>query len=610
MTGAVTELAATVAGDSGAGVVTALTRLGADNAATITGEISATNANTIAAATTGVVTATITTGGVTATLGALTSVDANDSITFTTNDTSVDASDFNDLVVKVDNFTHTSVTGAVTELAATITGDSGAGVATALTTLGGDNAATITGEISAANANTIANATSGIVTATLSSDNLANFSSLAETGNAYTITVNNSAEDTLQASELATLGGKSIATVTVQYAVTISGTSSEIMAALSTTDTKVIASSANIIITDALTIAQYRAIDLATNGTLTYSSVADTIGNLLTDAGSGGTAVAYNKSITVTSTGTLQAADLVTLSGNTNQTVTASAATTISGSATQLLAIVNDTGINTSTNYNAVITGTALISEINNIDADTTGSISVGDIVDSLGNIFTFNSLSITNQVILQNASSITANGNNNPDSQNFESVLHGMFINSYGGIDSITGTGFNDFISGGPNADSLSGGGGSDTFIYTTGDAFVDRNVSTFEVISDFEKTVDKIDFTFNPIIRAAGSATANFGGETGGVSIDANGKITFQVSAGAGEVLWSEYLGAVRSIVTQQGQVGFFDWFDEANNSNGTLLYQEYGVTGDMIILLAGVTGIADISTTFGDANTMWVI
>lgn len=126
--------------------------------------VSAADTNTIAGATNGVVTATLATGAVTATLTAIGNIDAADAITFTTDDTTVDASDFNALAALVDNFTFTSVTGAVTEDAATVTADSAAGVVAALTALGSDNAVTITGAISAAAVNAIDAATSGSIT--------------------------------------------------------------------------------------------------------------------------------------------------------------------------------------------------------------------------------------------------------------------------------------------------------------------------------------------------------------------------------------------------------------------------------------------------------------
>ena len=159
----ITEAAASI-GTNAATVLTALA-IAPNAAVTITGAISAADLNLIAAATTGVVTATIAAGTVAATLGAIGNVNAADVITFTTTDTTVDASDFNALAAKVDTFTTASVTGAVTEDAATVTGDSAAGVTAALSALGGDNAATIAGAISAANVNTIAGATSGVVTA-------------------------------------------------------------------------------------------------------------------------------------------------------------------------------------------------------------------------------------------------------------------------------------------------------------------------------------------------------------------------------------------------------------------------------------------------------------
>jgi Ca2+-binding RTX toxin-like protein len=106
------------------------------------------------------------------------------------------------------------------------------------------------------------------------------------------------------------------------------------------------------------------------------------------------------------------------------------------------------------------------------------------------------------------------------------------MIINSFGGNDSLTGTGFDDLITGGLGADSMFGGNGADTFIFATGDAPTALVGSlTYDKIGDFSATADKIDLSVTPTLGAAESKTATLGGLAGTVSIDAQGKIDFTV-------------------------------------------------------------------------------
>jgi hypothetical protein len=195
------------------------------------------------------------------------------------------------------------------------------------------------------------------------------------------------------------------------------------------------------------------------------------------------------------------------------------------------------------------------------------------------------------------------------------------MIINSFGGNDSITGTGFNDIITGGLGADSVFGGNGADTFIYAAGVDFSNQPFSdaptalvgslTYDKIGDFAVANDKIDLSVTPTIGDAESKSVTLGGlPTGSVAIDSQGKITFTVDPSANDVAMTEILSAVRSLVNGSGEVGFFQWND-GFNGNGTFIYQENGASqSDIFIFLGGVTGIADISSIGGDANTLWVI
>jgi len=311
----------------------------------------------------------------------------------------------------------------------------------------------------------------------------------------------------------------------------------------------------------------------------------------------------------VTDTGTLQAAHLSTLSANSDQTVTATAASTLSGTAAQLIAVVNDAGIATAANYNAVVTGSIGVSDISAIDIDTTGTVSVTDVTDTLSAIQTYNGASAANAAILQNTTGvITANGDLNPDSFDFSAVLKGMAINGFAGADALTGTNFADVITGGADADSLLGKGGADTFVYVPGDApvaFVSGG--TFEKINDFSAASDKIDLSVAPVLGAAESKVATLGGFPVTVSIDAAGKLTLE-GDGVGDLLLTDFLSAARGVVNGAGEIGFFEF--DFGSGNSTFLYQENGASAsDLLIALVGATGVSDFSTTFGDANTLFI-
>jgi len=534
VTGAVTEAASTVAGDSGAGVVTALGTLGGDNAATIAGAISATNVDTIANATSGVLTATITTAAVSTVLAAITNVDANDVITFTTNDTTVVASDFNSLGAKVDTFTHTSVTGAVTATAAAVAGDAGAGVVTALGTLGGDNAATIAGAISLANANTIAGATTGVVTATLSAGTLASFSTLTETGNAYNITVSDAATETLLGSVLSALGAKTTATVTVQNAVTITGTAAELFDALVTTATKVVAATANVTFTDSPTVAQYQAIDLATSGTLSYSSIADNAANLFADSQTG-TPVITNKVVTVTDTNAVAAAHLAAISAKTTSTVTVGSASEIRGSASDLVSVINDSGISKSGSVDYTVTeGTATVAQAATIYAAVTSGDKIFSIADG-------SAIQSASAAVLAAAVSVTYNGTGTPNLIDMSAyTLTNLTINGLGNDDTIYGGNGADSLNGGTGNDKLEGLFGNDVLI---GGAGQDTYVFSESGAANGSDTIEMVVFDGDKL---------NFNQFLGGGSIDQNGGVTTAIVA---------HTAADASNVNITGKVSLFD-------------------------------------------------
>jgi hypothetical protein len=475
-------------------------------------------------------------------------------------------------------------------------------------------AVTVSGSTSVADINTInADTATGVVTATLTTGALADFSTLNTSSNdVITVNIDDASGSSLSVSALATLGGKTAGVVTVSNAVSLTGTAAQLIAALYTPDTKVVSATANVTFTDAPSLVQLAQIDAVTAGTLTYTSIADTAANLYADALLGSSAVAYNKPITVTDTGTVSASQLVAISGNTNQTLDVSAAANISGSAANLISIVDDTGITTSTSYNALITDdTVTAGQIFRVDPDTTGSVSVNSISDSLVNIA---SLNVSSASIIQNASgTVTATGTDNADSADFSTVAHSMVITGNAGNDNLTGTNYADTINGGTGADSLLGKGGADVFSFAPGDSpTVLVGQLIFDKIGDFTPSADKIDLSVSPFFGASESRAVTLSGLSGGVSIDATGKVTFTVNGvdGAGDATLSELLAAVRSVVGD-GELAYFEFNDGYNFvGTSTFLYQDNGPSvNDILIMLSGVSGISSISSTAGGANTLFI-
>jgi hypothetical protein len=183
---------------------------------------------------------------------------------------------------------------------------------------------------------------------------------------------------------------------------------------------------------------------------------------------------------------------------------------------------------------------------------------------------------------------------------------MNEMIISGGAGSDSLSGTNFADVISGGTNLDALFGGQGADMFTFATGDAPTAAAASLrYEKISDFNPEFDMIDLQAGPFAnRAESDVSATIGGAAGTVSIDAAGKVTF--GGALNNASMAELLAAVRSIVTEQGEVAFFE-FDDGVNGIGTFIYQENGTSAnDMLIFLSGVTGLVDFSNTLQDADT----
>jgi len=349
-----------------------------------------------------------------------------------------------------------------------------------------DYAATLTdATVSVADVNTVAADTSGVVTATLVTGALADFASLSTAStDVISITVNDAGGSTLSASTLATLGGKSAGTVTVQNAVTISGTAAELIAALVTTGTKVVAALASVTITDAPTVSQYQQIAAVVGGTISYTSITDTAANLAADAVTG-TPVITNKTVVVSDTGSVSAANLKAISAVTTSTVTVGSASEITGTASDLVTVISDSGISKSGSIDYTATSSATVVQATTIyGAVTTGDKSYS-IVDQ-------SAVQTASSAVLAAATSVTYNGTSTPNTMDMSGyTLSNLTINGLANADTLYGSLGNDTINGGTGADhlegltgndSLTGGSGADSYVFSESAAA--NGADTIEVV------------------------------------------------------------------------------------------------------------------------------
>jgi methionine-rich copper-binding protein CopC len=138
----------------------------------------------------------------------------------------------------------------------------------------------------------------------------------------------------------------------------------------------------NVVFTDAPTIAQLTAVDAATTGTLTYTSVSDTAASLVTNTGS------YVKAATnVTVTTTASIAQLTTI----DATNTTGALTYASGVSDTSANLVSNTGNYVKANTNVIVTDSATIAQLTIIDAvNTSGTLTFASgVVDTAANLTT-----------------------------------------------------------------------------------------------------------------------------------------------------------------------------------------------------------------------------
>jgi len=538
----VTAITSTIHGDASELIdiyvtnVTQYNGLG-NEAVTIDDTTTAVNVDTIANKTTGVLTATILTGAVATTLAAITHVDTNDIITFTTNDTSVDATDLVALNAKVDTFGVGTIT-TITEAFGTI-GASAVNITDALGIAANSNVTITGGSISVSDTSIIADATTAVVTAIVSEGDATTLKTLT-TDNTDMITVTMAAAST-QASDLSIIDGKTgvaidatniteltgdatdvktllssstITTVTDgSLAVTVSGTTSvsDINTINSDSATGVVTATAvehdattlktlNTTNADAITItmaasstaaADLITIEGKTSEAIDATSITALTGNVAdvkTALASGEITTVTNNTLGVTLSGTtVAAADLVTIdSDSATGTINASSFTTISGSLSDLNSVYNSGNFTNLGNENITITDTGTITstDLNDLLTETSGTISLGSVTI---NVVSGDTLDL---------SSINSTGT--------------VTINDSTGNEDITGTSTDDILNLNSGNDTVNLGAGNDTIKVDIADLDINDNITdtsgTDNVTFNDSGTIDSAD-----VIDFSGIETLN---------------------------------------------------------------------------------------------------
>ena len=200
------------------------------------------------------------------------------------------------------------------------------------------------------------------------------------------------------------------------------------------------------------------------------------------------------------------------------------------------------------------------------------------------------------------------------------------IFISGGSGNDLLFGNGGGDTLTGGNGADLLIGGSGHDTFVIssgqslgTTGGTNNNGTLTGYDVIADFDPTVDKLDLNGTPTVAAntAGLANPNGSGNNstltiGGVQVSqhsiTNGIITFDDANTFSTPLSLTSAANVAAVVdylqhNDIGNSGATVAFTATINSvNHTFIYEQVAnspnTANDILIDLSGTT-VSNLST-----------
>ncbi|MFM8277780.1 MAG: DUF4347 domain-containing protein [Cyanobium sp.] len=289
----------------------------------------------------------------------------------------------------------------------------------------GNEAVTVSGSITVAQANVIDAATTGVVTATISDTDPAILATLTGTGNAYTISISGT---TIDAAVLNSLNANTSGVINASGILTITGSAENVRAAYAAGATQISGLGNETVILSDTTLAAslLNTLNAYTTGVVNASSVTTLTGsatdvNAVYAAGSSQISIRADAAVTVNSgtitvvqantiharttgvvtatisntesaalvnlTGTgnaytitvapagAGAAALLTIAGKTTIPINATALTSLSGSAADVQAVLASTSISLRSNIAASVSGTTTVAQANAIDAATTGVV-------------------------------------------------------------------------------------------------------------------------------------------------------------------------------------------------------------------------------------------
>ena len=273
----------------------------------------------------------------------------------------------------VDATAVTGFTGTGTEIAGVVS----AGAANI--NIDGDFIATVDGGSTAtvAELNTIDAATSGIITATISEGDLITLTTLTNGSgnNALTITVT---DTSAAATDLAIVNGVTNVDVVATAVQTITGAIANVKSVFTSAGFTLATDVKSTISNVTLDAADVAAIDALTSGLITITNATEITGTAAEIAAVAGSAgVNDNGSFLATvEAGSVAAADVKTIDGETTTAIAAEAVTEFTGTAADIADVIGSAGVlKSTTSALTVNSGTASVAQIQALDAGRTGVI-------------------------------------------------------------------------------------------------------------------------------------------------------------------------------------------------------------------------------------------
>jgi hypothetical protein len=360
----------------------------------------------------------------------------------------------------------------------------------------------------------------------------------------------------------------------------------------------------NVSFTNAVTLAQLAIVDAATTGTLTYSSITDTVAALIANTAG---YVNAGKNVIITDTATIGQ-----LTGIDAANTTGSVAyTSITGTASQLYhGGIADAYIVSGTNV--TVTDAIAVSQLVAIDI-ANGS---GTLTYAVGITDSYAGYSATTQIIglinAATANTVIFTNSGAETSLNVSGITRGVLINGGSGAETIVGGSGADTIIGGAGADTLTGGGGADQFKYTTAGSGADT-------ITDFTLGTDIIRYTAALANGSSSNATAvatQF--QSSAAAITANITIYNHTVA-----LADTTAATVAAASIANGALGFITGTETAgdkllivvHSATTTAIYEFASAAQDDVIsvgeltLLATLTGVVTGLTTANGADFLTI-